>query len=370
MVERFHTVSAEGITVKVDLDIGHLRSVEIVRDGKRLTPFYTAPWVDDPAIANDQSILPNLRGLSGDFFCAAFGRNDIEEAPPHGWPANSRWELAGTSAHPAGGSIARFTLQKKVMGARLTKEIILRDGHPFVYQRHIFEGGEGAVTVASHAMTQFRTRGRLSFSPKAYGAAPNDPQESDPARGRSALAYPSHFTDLAKVPLKGGGTTDLRSYPIASRHEDFVMLVEAQGSRLGWAAAVRPDAGDIVLSLKNLADFPVTMLWFSNGGRDYPPWNGRNLGVLGIEEGRVYSAAGHAASIAPNPLSKSGIPTALELKRNGTAEVRHVIGGIPLPKGWSEVAAIEPGKDEIGVRDVSGASRELPFDSSFLREHH
>ena len=176
MAERFHTVSAEGISVTVDLDIGHLRSVEIVRDGKKQTPFYTAPWVDDPAIANDQSIFPNLRGLSGDFFCAAFGRNDVEDAPPHGWPANSRWEFADTHPHPAGGSITRFALRKKVMGARLTKEIILRDGHPFVYQRHIFEGGERPVTVASHAMTQFRTRGRLSFSPKAYGAAPDDPQ--------------------------------------------------------------------------------------------------------------------------------------------------------------------------------------------------
>ena len=106
MAERFHTVSAEGISVKVDLDIGHLRSVEIVRDGRKLTPFYTAPWVDDPSIANDESIFPNLRGLSGDFFCAAFGRSDVEEAPPHGWPANSRWELVETSS-ASGGRVDR-----------------------------------------------------------------------------------------------------------------------------------------------------------------------------------------------------------------------------------------------------------------------
>ena len=70
------------------------------------------------------------------------------------------------------------------------------------------------------------------------------------------------------------------------------MLVEAPGSELGWAAAMRDDAADILLSLKNPADFPVTMLWLSNGGRDYPPWNGRNVGVLGIEEGRAWSAHG------------------------------------------------------------------------------
>jgi hypothetical protein len=366
MTDRFQTISAARISVIVDLDVGHLRAVEIEIGGRRLTPFYTAPWVDDPSIAHDQSIVPNLRALSGDFFCAAFGKNDVEEAPPHGWPANSRWDLEEEKAHPAGGVVARLALRKRVLGARVVKEITLRDGHPFVYQRHIFEGGEGAVTVASHPMTRFKARGRLSFSPKRYGEAPNDAQESDPARGRSALAYPSHFTDLSKVPLMDGGTTDLRSYPIASRHEDFVMLVEEGGSTFGWAAAVRPDARDIVLSLKNPSDFPVTMLWFSNGGRDYPPWNGRNVGVLGIEEGRVYSAAGHAASIAPNPLSKSGVPTSLALKRDGAVEVRHVIGGISLPEGWSEIAAVSPGTEALVITDIAGGSEHVPFDANFL----
>ena len=366
MPDRFHTISARGISVTIDLEIGHLRAIEIVWDGRRLTPFYTAPWVNDSSIANDLSIVPNLRGLAGDFFCAAFGKNDVEEAPPHGWPANSRWDLAEEKAHPAGGVVARCALRRRVMSARVVKEITLRDGHPFVYQRHIFEGGQGEITVASHPMTQFKTRGRLSFSPKSYGEAPQDPQESDPARGRSALAYPSHFTDLSKVPLKDGGTTDLRSYPIASRHEDFVMLVEERGSRFGWAAAVRPDAGDVVLSLKNPSDFPVTMLWFSNGGRDYPPWNGRNVGVLGIEEGRVYSAAGHAASIAPNPLSKSGVPTSLELQRDGTVEVRHVIGGVPLPEGWTDVASVAEEEGALVLKDVSDASETYPYDAAFL----
>jgi hypothetical protein len=366
MAERFHTVRAAGIAVTIDLGVGHLRAVEIERDGRRLTPFYTAPWIDDPAIAQDESIPGNLRFLSGDFFCAPFGRSDVEEAPPHGWPANSAWAHLDTRAHPGGGSIARFALGKAVMGARLIKEITLRDGHAFIYQRHVFEGGSGAVTTASHPMTRFATHGRLSFSPKAYAETPDFPQEADPARGRSALAYPARFADLGKAPLKDGGTTDLRSYPIASRHEDFVMLVEAQGSPLGWAAAVRPDAGDIVLSLKNPAHFPVTMLWFSNGGRDYKPWNGRNVGVLGIEEGRVWSAYGHAASIASNPLSESGVPTALQLQPGGTAEVRHVIGGVPLPTGWSEIASVEPTAGALTLRGVGGGHAKIPFDTGFL----
>lgn len=370
MPERFHTIEAKGIRVVVDLVAGHLRAVEIESEGRKLMPFYTAPWVDDPAIANDETILQNLRSLSCDFFCAPFGGTDDPSIPAHGWPANSRWDHVSTAAHSDGASIARFALQRRILGARLIKEITLRDGHPFVYQRHIFEGGEGAISVASHAMTHFATRGRLSFSPKAYGEAPPNPQESDPARGRSALAYPSHFEDLSQAPLKEGGVTDLRSYPIASRHEDFVMLMEEKGRSFGWAAAVREDAGDIVLSLKNPRDFPVTFLWFSNGGRDYPPWNSRNVGVLGIEEGRAWSANGYKASIAPNPLSQSGVPTSLELSPGGSAEVRHVIGALPLPKGWSEIAAVDAGGDVLTISDTAGPTKSVLFDPHFLADPH
>src|SRR6266446_1678846 len=115
MLERFSTVQAKGIKVVVDLAVGHLRSVEIERDGRKLTPFYTAPWVDDPAIASDESILPNLRFLSGDFFCAPFGATDDPAIPSHGWPANSRWDHEETVAHQKGGSVARYALQKQVL---------------------------------------------------------------------------------------------------------------------------------------------------------------------------------------------------------------------------------------------------------------
>jgi hypothetical protein len=333
-----------------------------------LTPLYTAPWVDDPAVANDESIQPNLRALSGDFFCAPFGGTDEEGVPTHGWPANSAWDHLDTRAYAEGGSIARYVLKKRPAGARLLKEITLRDGHPFVYQRHIFEGGAGVISVASHAMTKFSPRGRLAFSAKAYAETPKQPLEADPARGRFALAYPARFTHLGKAPLKDGGTTDLLSYPIAERHEDFVMLVEATGSSLGWAAAIREDAADILLSLKNPRDFPVTMLWFSNGGRDYAPWNGRNFGVLGIEEGRAWSAYGYAASAAPNPLSESGVPTVLKLNPEGTTEVRHVIGGLPLPAGWTSIGAVRAAPDRLILGGASSRSAEIdaPYDGGFL----
>lgn len=365
MSERFHTLNARGAGVTLDLAAGHVRSLEIANGAEKIRPLHTAAWVDDPEIYDDRTIPLNLRCLSGDFFCAPFAASDVEDAPLHGWPANSSWRPIGEERY-ADGVTGRYELDKRILGARLVKEFTLRDGHPFLYERHVFIGGSGAIPVANHAMTNFPSGGRLFFSPKSYGETLNMPIEPDPARGRYHLKYPARFTDLTQVETANGGVADITRYPFAGRHEDFVMLVEAPGRVLGWAAALRPDQGDMLISLKNPKTYPVTFLWFSNGGRDYAPWNGRHIGVLGIEEGRSYSAYGHKASIANNELNASGIPTALDLDPSGEAEVRNVIGGLRLD-GWQDIASIESRSGKLVIANSCGQTREIPYDDAFLR---
>ena len=365
-MERFYRFEAKDVSVTVDLRVGHVREFSAEQGGCTVRPLHTAPWVEDEAIGQDDTIPPNIRWLSGDFFCAPFGLNDLEQGPPHGWSANSEWEHLSTERQGEAVT-ARFALKRKILGARLEKHFTLRDGHPFLYEHHIFFGGEGRIPVANHAITRFgQAGGRLSFSPKAWGETPAKPLEGDPGRGRSALAYPARFEDFSRLPRADGSFADLREYPPAERHEDFVMLVEAPGNALGWAAAVRRDSEEIFLSLKNPADFPITMLWFSNGGRDYAPWNGRHIGVLGIEEGRTYGGAGHRASIADNLLAKAGIPTALDLDPAGSVSVRNIIGGIVLPQGWQSVEAVEPAGGGVRLVNNVGASLEVPCDIDFL----
>lgn len=363
-MDHFFTLEADGIALILDLRTGVMRGLTITRDGRSIEPLHKAPWLDEAEIQADDSLAPHLRGLAGDFFCAPFGTNDVEPAPAHGWPANSPWTLIERRRLPSGGASARFSLDREVFGARLEKTLTLRDDHPFVYQTHRFTGGRGAITAAHHAMTRMPHGGRLSVSPKTYAATPPTPLETDPARGRSALRYPAHTTDLGAFPLSAGGSVDLRTVPIADRSEDFVMLVEAPGRRLGWAAAVRPDTQDVILSLKDPAVLPVTLLWFSNGGRDYPPWNGRHTAVLGIEEARCYSALGHAASAADNPLRRSGIETTFDL--GAPLEIRVVLGGVPVPPTFGEVAAVEPEPGRLCVSSVSGDTLIVDYDEEFL----
>jgi hypothetical protein len=280
--------------------------------------------------------------------------------------ANSAWLPTGQTDGGGSGVVATFELERKVFGATVTKELTLRHGHPFLYQRHVFSGGSGPITAAHHVNTRFPTHGRLDFSPKAYADIPDTPLETDPRRGRHVLAYPARADDLSALPLASGGTADLHHYPIGERHEDFVMLVEAPGRTLGWTTALREEERDLMIVLKDPAVLPVTLLWYSNGGRDYAPWNGRHVGVLGIEDARCWSLYGHKASIGPNPLAEAGVPTHFELHPDGRVELRHVIGAVPAPRGWRMTAAVETVANALHIAGGDGESIHLPFDPLFL----
>lgn len=365
MSTRFQPLIAQGVRACLDLAAGHVRSFEVERGGRTVAPFHTAPWVDDPDIAEDQSLPGNLRTLSVDFFCAPFGLSDLEPSPPHGWPANSAWSLVERRTEPDGASLVA-RLDRPVMGAEVSKILTVRNGHPALYQRHRFRGGHGGVPVANHAMVALPEGGRLSFSPKSHAETPATALETDPARGRSALAYPARTEDCSGMPTREGGLADLTRYPFAERHEDFVTLVEARSSALGWFAALRSGRRDLAITLKSPVDYPVTLLWFSNGGRDYPPWNGRHTGVLGIEDGRTYAGHGHKASLAANAFSESGTPTSLTLDPDGVVEVRNVLVALPVPAEWSRVAEVRSARGCLVIEDDSGSSLSVPFDTDFL----
>ena len=44
----------------------------------------------------------------------------------------------------------------------------------------------------------------------------------------------------------------------------------------------------------------------------------------------------------------------------------HVVGGIPLPEGWREVAAIEVGDGALRLTGDDGSAVEYPYDPGFV----
>ncbi len=344
-------LAARGIRATFWPDTGLLDGFTVTDGGCEISPLHRAPWVDTGE-AMPKGTAPHMVRLGGDFFCAPFaGREDGSAL--HGWPANAPW----TVTRVEGGRL-EARLGRLVQGATLTKTLQLRDDHPFVYQTHRFDSGTGRVPVANHANVSVTDGALIRTSPKHNWETPRDAQESDPTRGRSQLTYPARTTDPTAFPGLAG-PVDLTRYPWGPRHEDFAIGVEAACSTLGWTAITRPSKGDLYLSLRNPRALPMTMLWHSNGGRDYAPWSGRHFGCLGVEEGAAAQMLG-VSTEADLPA-----PGFLTLTDGRSATVRHTIGAIAWPTGEAIASvAIEGGN--LVVMGEGGATRALPFDTAFL----
>lgn len=347
-----HRISARGISLDFIPRGGVLDALSVTDAGQVIAPLHRAPWAEEE-VAPDAP--PHQRWLAGDFLAAPMGAS---ERGLHGLPANGDWQVV-----PSAPGLVRAVLSGEVLGATVVKELSVADGHPFVYQRHLFIGGQGALPVANHAMVAVPNGAKLSFSRKRWWETLAEPLET--TRGRSRLAYPRRAEDAAEFPAAEGGSVNLHRYPWGAAHEDFVAGIEDPASPLGWTAVVRPQEGDLYLSLRNPALLPMTMLWHSNGGRDYPPWAGRHRGCLGVEEGAALPMLGLSSRETPDPLTAAGQPGLVRLDPEGTVEVRHIIGCIAWPEGQS-VAAVMLDGDTLTVTGDWGAERKVPVRGSWL----
>ncbi len=346
------TIKARGIHLRFDARTGLLEQFTVSDEGAKIAPLHRAPWVGTDEVMPPDA-APHMATLGGDFFCAPFAASE-NGSPLHGWPSNSAWRVFSSKD-----GTLRAVLEKPVFGAMLIKELSLRDDQPFVYERHIFIGGNGRIPVANHANLSLKTGGLISTSPKRVWETPRDPQESDPARGRSNLRYPAQARDPRQFPGQDG-PVDLTRYPWNPRHEDFVVGIEKAGHALGWTAVARPGEEDLFLSLRDASKLPMTMLWHSNGGRDYAPWSGRHFGCLGIEEGAAEPMLGISNEAE---LAGPGLTT---LSGSGTVEVRHVIGAIHWP-AKCPVADIRIVDESLEILGDSGTTRRVRFCPAFLR---
>ncbi len=316
------------------------------------TPLHVAPWRNEPTVQDDPDIPPVNKRLAGDFLCMPFGKDDVGGDPPHGKTANCRWDVVQLDP-----SAARLRLSEPVRGATVTKEVRLTG--PVLYQTHIVEGGEGEVTFAHHPMARMAEGGRLSFSPKR--ATLSDPIPQYDGHGLWALGQMRPDLSLA---CEDGSTWDMHAYPAGHCVEDFAILAEAKDSALGWTVLMRHAEDDMLVVLKDPKVMPVTMLWISNGARDFSPWNSRHTGVIGIEDGCALGCEGMAAAQAENRLTAMGVPTTHAL--GGRLVLRPAMISLPRPPGWSEITALEVANGMAVLQDASGETIAVPFDGGFF----
>lgn len=329
-------------------------------DHRTVSPLSIAPWAEEPLA---KGTIPLLRALRGDFFCAPFGGNGTpwrgEQHPPHGETAGANWRLAAVE-HTDESVTLRARLDLRVRRGRVEKIIKLPEGQPVVYQRHVLAGARGAMSVGHHAMVKFPDlpgSGLVSTSRFVRAQVLPDAFESPENRGYCALKTGAMFRALERVPLAAGGTTDLTQFPARRGYDDLVMLTADPKLELAWNAVTFPVQRYVYFALRDPRVLRHTILWISNGGRHYAPWNGRHTAVMGIEDTTSYFHYGLAESARANPLNRRGIPTALTLHPKKPTVVNYIIGVAAIPRGFDRVAELrETGR---GIELVSGSGKRV-----------
>lgn len=342
------------VTVGVDSQGGKLDPIRFDLEGLSVEPLHRAPWLGEKG----HDLMPVLANLKGDFFCAPFGDSDVlDEARAHGLTANGTWNLKGRAPLSL-----TYELAGSVMGARVSKEVSLRDSSPLIYQRHTLSGGSGALPVGHHAMLRADEPLNLSFSDWWWGGTPPAPVETAQTGGRSALAYPQSFETLGQVMTQDGSPVDLSTFPVLEDSEEILMLV-SRDAPLAWSAACAPRAGWLWFALKDPRVLQSTVLWLSNGGRDYAPFSSRHRRTIGIEEVTAYFHLGHRASLD----AQERVPyrTTVRLGVEGDLVVPYAFGVVAVPDGFERLTKTIRADDTLTLRGVN-ATVVVPFDGGFF----
>jgi hypothetical protein len=337
-----------------------------------IRPYAVAPWAEETL---EHDTPPMLRALRGDWFCSAFGENSEsyvgERLPPHGETANRDWSEI-ERGETKDGCWLRLAVDMPLQGGTCQSTTALLANQSVVYQRHDLRGLTGPINPGHHATLAFPNKegaGRLSFSALIHAQTYFEPTARPEDRGYSWLRPDAEITDLRAVPCIDGTRTDLSCYPARRGFEDIAILCADPTQEFAWSAVTFPEQRFAWFALRDPKQLASTLLWFSNGGRHFPPWNGRHINVMGIEDITGFFHVGRTASCRDNFLNQHGVATCLRPDANGQLSIPYIQGVAHIPPDFDRVADIEGHwrDNNIVLRAESGAAVAVRCHLDFLR---
>ncbi len=357
-----YTLRTAEVELAVTQTAGHLAPVTFNLPGLKASPYSLSPWTPTQI---DQSLPNLLTFLRGDFLCLPFGGQ--EKGPPHGDTANAPWQFVSSTATSLG-----LTQTSTDTGATVAKNFTLIHRHHAIYVEHLIKNLEGRWNYGNHPILDLSHvpagKARLATSAFYFGSVYAG-EFSNPAAGESGALEPSaEFTTLKSVPMKDGSTTDLTHYPARPGNDDLIMLVNVPATEaqpFAWTAVTFP--GFVWFSLKNVADFPSTLFWLSNGGRPGHPWEKRHLGRLGLEE--VCSHFCDGVDVArEDRLAAKGIPTSRLFRKDERVRLPLIQAAAAVSSEFGQVQSIVPvGLEAVLITGENGLAVTCPINWQFLK---
>lgn len=302
----------DGDWIRIHED-GGMVTGEFAIDGKRINPFYSHPWPE----YTDSGLLGFLKG---DFFCVPFGvrpepeipgyvaqQNYSEKEYAHGYSSNGKWALRQCTEDSA----QVFIEYTDSVISRVEREVGFLDGRKGIsFKNRVYVRENTCLPIGAHPIFRLPDSPGMAklIVPRTHkiGTYPVKTDET------SILKTNATCTDISNMPLAEGGTIDLSRLPLTQHTEEVVMMAGVAEGKVcienhaeGYRAVLEFDHTSI----------PNFLLWFSNRGRQFEPWNGRNL-CLGIEPVASAFDFGTAISCSENELSRQGVSTCVSMKKD------------------------------------------------------
>jgi hypothetical protein len=329
--------------------------------------------------------VPLLYDIAGNFPCVPnFGPDNIAGSynlPPHGYTALKKWHHGSVSSDSHSTSFISTLAEGEHPFCYKKVDLLIKD-HNILYTRlDIKNTGSKKEpyncgwhnTVGS----PFLESGCLIDNNAESYAIPPKGTEFDKT-GR--LQFDGRTDNLEKVPLRDGGTINVREVPGVIGYTDFITGAVPKNCKLAWSSIVNPRLKLIYLSFftgpevitKDEIPLYFYDLWMNYGGRPFTPWSAVDgltdqTFCLGAENATGYFANGLDQAIG-NP-ELLGNPTINHLDPQSEKSLYYgtlfqTYEGDKLDKGIQSVKADE---EKMIITGYSGKKIEVKCDSTFKK---
>lgn len=354
-----YNISNNTISVLITIQGGHTTASFNI-DNKFTDPFYYVPWWNEEPDKNFDKVLNILRG---DFFCFPFGMNAEQygsaKYPLHGQTSNEIWDFLKISEKNEEKEIQlRMYLMKN--SGQVIKSIKIFENNPVMYENNIVSGFKGKIPLGYHPTIRLpdaKASAFLDFSKPIIGFTPPIPNEEPQKKGYSLLRHNQKITDITKVDTIYGNTIDISKCPFCRGFDDIIIFINDEKRHFCFTSLSFPNEGYLYFQLKNPKVFSETFIWMSNGGRYYPPWNGRVFNAIGLEEITAFFHYGIKQSVEDNSFKDNGYNTYLDLEGDKIHEFKIIKGLIPIDRDFKGVKDII--KKDTDIISILGKNNEV-----------